>query len=68
MYTELVPDTLSYISFTSKFIWNYMLFFFFSFVRFIWNHLQICFLHLEHPIDEQLSNSKTINIRDDSLS
>ena len=47
MYTKLVPETVHYVSFTSKFIWNHL---HLSFASFILNHLEKYFLQAENHI------------------
>ena len=49
MDTKLFPQTVSYVSFSSKFIWN-RLYLVIS-LLFIWNHLQKNFLQLERHIE-----------------
>ena len=63
MYAKLVPETVNYISFSSKFIWNHF-YLSISFVSFIWNRLQKYFLQLKHlTLMKNWLSSKTINIR-----
>ena len=45
MYKKLVPETVHFIIFVEK-VYIYL-----SFVSFIWNHLQKCFLQLELHIE-----------------
>ena len=45
---KIIPETVHYINFISKFIWNHL---YLSFVSFILNHLQKYFLQLEHHIE-----------------
>ena len=58
MYTKLIPETVYYITFTSKFTWNHLHLFIIS---------AVYFLQLDHHTDEQLVHSKTINIRGDFI-
>ena len=61
IYTKIVKETLDYICFKSKFIWNH-LYLCLSIASFIWNHLQKYFYYLNITLNYWLI-CKTIKIR-----
>ena len=63
MYTKLVPETVNYISFTSKFIWNYLCLFIYLF-GIIYKNI---FWKFNNTMMNNWFISKTVNIRGDFI-
>ena len=67
MYTNLVPETVNYINYASKFLWN-LLYLFIICTIYLESSTKKYFLQLEHlKLMNNWFSSKTINIRVDFI-